>query len=383
MAKRIPNSAIPRPSAPLTRNRRNYGKTPPSNISLSEQATPQARPEKPPHRPANQPLKSPESIQTHLPIPASSPSVTVESILAGKLSEETKRAYRSDLKYFLKFLGYHTPIKNPDEFITILSGVTRDTAAAYRDYMLNDKGLSAATVKRYLATISTVYEALREESIISRNPFSWVKRPKVPNIGKTAAFTEEQAGLILEQPNLSTPMGRRDRIILLLLFFCGLRRSEVIKICKEDFFETQGHLMLWVFGKGRSDKSESVMVPDLIQNEIRAYLSEKEEGPIFTALSRNIHFNNTGKPISANRIYLMFKGYCEQAGIDPNGYSPHSSRATFITLCLKGGADVRSVMYSARHSNPSTTLLYDRARLDIENHASKYLHIKMDKTPAE
>ncbi len=374
MARRIPNSAIPRPSTPLTRNRRNYGKKPPNNVSLPEQSSSQTYPKPSPKVPDRKSPLPLIPITKHEPTLPPAPSVTVDSILAGKLSEETKRAYRSDLKHFLKFLGYPDQIRNPDELITVLCKVDRNMAAAYRDHLLEVENMAAATVNRHLATANTIYAALLEEGIINRNPFSWVKRPKVSNVGKTAALTQEQAEAILAQPDLLTPMGQRDRILLLLMFFCGLRRSEVRKVAREDFFETQGHLMLWVHGKGRSDKSESVMIPDQIQYEIRDYIADKA-GPLFIPTFRN---NNTGKPISANRVFLLFKKYCQLAGIDPKGFSPHSTRATFITLTLKGGASIQSVMYASRHANPSTTIRYNSERLNVENHASKHLHIKVD-----
>ena len=208
-----------------------------------------------------------------------------------------------------------------------------------------------------------------------------MRRPKVSREGKTHAFTQEQSESILAQPDTSTPIGKRDRIILLLLFFCGLRISEVVKIAKEDFYMTSGHPMVFIHGKGRADKSESVFIPPAIWPEIQVYLAGIE-GALFPAHSRNIHYN-TGKPISAHRVYLLFKEYCRMAGIDAAIFTPHSSRATFITLCLSGGADVRSVMYAARHSDPSTTIRYDRQRLNMENHASQHLHIRVSQSPEE
>lgn len=150
---------------------------------------------------------------------------------------------------------------------------------------------------------------------------------------------------------------------------------------REDLYMTSGHPMAFIHGKGRVDKSESVFIPPLIWGEIQAYIADKE-GPLFTAHSRNTKYN-TGKPISSHRVYLLFKEYCRMAGVDASTFSPHSTRATFITLCLSGGADVRSVMYAARHSDPSTTIRYDRQRLDMENHASQHLHIRIANSSKE
>jgi hypothetical protein len=244
MTKRTPNSTISKASPPLYPRRKQYGASTPSGAAAVTRSKPKAKSQNIPQAP-DAPILPPVPIAKHEPIPPPAPpTITVEAILAGKLSEQTKRAYRSDLKHFLKFLGSIDVINNPDELITILYSVDRNTAAAYRDHMLQVENMAAATINRHLATVNTIYIALLEEGMIARNPFSWVKRPKVPNTGKTAAFTQEQAESIIAQPDISTPMGKRDRILLLLLFFCGLRRSEVVKVSREDFFETQGHLML-------------------------------------------------------------------------------------------------------------------------------------------
>lgn len=155
MARRIPNSNIAPPSHTFKPRRKKYGEATP-NIPVTPQKS------KPSHKPSKkQPVQSPVPIKPLPVIP--SLSVTIDSILAGKLSIETKRAYRSDLKHFLKYLGHPKALKNPDELITILCNVNRTTAAEYRDHMLQIENKAAATVNRHLATINTVYNALTEE----------------------------------------------------------------------------------------------------------------------------------------------------------------------------------------------------------------------------
>ncbi len=289
------------------------------------------------------------------------------------LSNETRRVYKTDFNCFLAFLNIPKDASDA-AILAALVPMNRQQAAAYRDYLLLDRNLSASTVCRRLSIANTVFEMLKEENLIERNPFSRVKRPKVGNTGTTPAFNRRQAELILAQPNLATEAGRRDRIILLLLFYCGLRRSEVCKVAAEDFYEDQGHILLRVHGKGRSDKDQRVKIPARIWPEIKMYLAGRE-GLLFTGVGRNGNYNRKDRPIGAGRIYLMFRRYCRMAGLPPEKYSPHSTRATFITLCLAGGADVRSVMYAARHSDPSTTIRYDRARQDLEKHATDYLDL--------
>ncbi len=300
----------------------------------------------------------------------------IQSLLSGQTSAETKRAYRGDLKHFLAFINHPEALDDMASLPKALASVDRNTATAYRDFMMITEKRAASTVNRRLATISTIFKALCEEGYIAKNPFSWVKRPKLGNIGKTPAFTQEQAESIISQPD-DSDMGKRDRILLLLLFFCGLRRSEVIKVESGDFYQSQGHTLLKVYGKGRGDKSDVVLVPDSVWEEVREYIKDRGEGLLFTAQSRNTTYNRSDRPLSASRVYLIFKQYCRMAGIDADVYSPHSTRATFITLCLKGGADVRQTAYAARHLDVSTTIRYDRQRLDIENHASRHLNISL------
>lgn len=365
--KRIPSSAVTASSPPMKSKRRQWGK----NQEKSNQTAPYTSISSLDHPPAS----ITPTTKTALTPKTQQSAISVESLLAGQLSNETKRAYRSDLKAFLGFLGYPDALDKPDVFISVLRRVDRELASKYRDSLL-EEGKAATTITRRMTAINTAFEILKEEGLVARNPMNRVKRPKVSNEGKTAALSQEQVEMILTQPDLSTPMGRRDLVILLLLFFCGLRRSEVIGIEKDDFFMTQGHAMLWVHGKGRSDKSDSVLIPGQIWPEIKAFLDENETGLLFTAQSRNAGYNRLDKPISVNRLYSMFKNYCERAGIDSKNYSPHSTRATFITLCLAGGADVRSTMYAARHASPGMTIRYDRQRMNLADHASSHLQLR-------
>ena len=370
MKKNIPSSAIANPSPPMRSRRRQWGKIPESQLPINPQPAQLEHPSTPP------------SITKASPSPitptVTQPHITLDSILSGNLSRETKRAKRADLKHFLKYLGHPDVIDDPSSCINILQTVTHTTLALYRDFLIQEEKKAAATVSRHLSSISMAFDLLKEEEVISKNPLARVRRPRVSNEGKTSAFTQEQVELILSQPDTSTLLGRRDKVLLCLLFFCGLRRSEIIRVAKSDFFQSQGHTLLWIFGKGRSDKDESVMIPHQIWHIIKAYIEEIDGDLLFTSQSRNPNHNKPDRPLSANRVYSLFKGYCCKAGLSPDNYSPHSARTTFITLCLSGGADIRSTMYAARHSSPEMTVRYDRQRMDLENHATKYLHISIN-----
>ena len=168
-------------------------------------------------------LPVPVQRTTAIPAPPSQPIINIEALLSGQLSTATKKVYRTDFYSFVAYLNISANKVHDDALIlSELIRVDRQQAAAYRDFLLIEKKLSASTICRRLSVINTVFEMLKEEGLVERNPFSRVKRPRVSNIGKTPAFNRKQAELILEKPNLATKAGRRDRILLLLLFYCGL-----------------------------------------------------------------------------------------------------------------------------------------------------------------
>jgi integrase len=130
-----------------------------------------------------------------------------------------------------------------------------------------------------------------------------------------------------------------------------------------------------VHGKGQSTKGEStVKISPRIWPEIKAYIAEiGGKGLLFTGTSRNREYNRKEKAISPTRVYFLFQKYAEMAGIDPEAFSPHSARATFITLCLKAGADIYAVMRASRHTTPEATIKYDRARMTLSDYPSDRL----------
>lgn len=301
---------------------------------------------------------------------------TVEDFLCGQLSEETKKAYRTDLKTFLRFLGSPMKYRTPEGFLQTMADVDRQKAAAYRDYLLH-KGYAAATVYRKLSVVSNVIQVLVDDRILPRNPFSLVKRPKVSNDGKTPGFTKEQAELLITLPDQRTKMGRRDRALLMLMFFCGLRRAEVAKVRIEDFYQDSGYVCLRILGKGKSTKQDIVKVPVIVWDAVKKHMPNTKEGLLFTGQSRNRSYNHKDKPLSPKRINLIVKKYCAMANIDPANFSAHSTRVTCITLALDGGATIRSTMQMARHKSPSTTIRYDRSRQNLSNHASDHIHLDL------
>ncbi len=137
----------------------------------------------------------------------------------------TRRAYKIDVHEFMRFVG----IVRPEDFRI----VTRAHLLAWRKD-LEARELSGATIRRKLAALSSLFEHLCEVNAITHNPVKGVKRPKVESYeGKTPALGDHQARKLLDVPDSETLKGKRDRALLSVLLYHGLRREELctLKVC--------------------------------------------------------------------------------------------------------------------------------------------------------
>ncbi|MGF6532727.1 site-specific recombinase XerC [Paraburkholderia sp. GAS206C] len=155
---------------------------------------------------------------------------------------QTRRAYRIDLRDFMGFVG----IVQPEEFRT----VTRAHVLAWRKH-LEARQLSGATIRRKLAALSSLFDYLCERNAVLLNPVASVKRPKGnSNEGKTPAMGDHQARALLHAPDADTLKGKRDRAMLAVLLYHGLRREELCLLKVRDIHQRRGVLHLRVHGKG-------------------------------------------------------------------------------------------------------------------------------------
>ncbi len=189
----------------------------------------------------------------------------------------TRRAYRRDVQQFVRFTG----IEEPGEF----RHVTRAHVIAWRDE-LESRGLAAATVRRKMSAIASLFDFLCERHSVETNPVHGAARPNEgANEGKTSAISDDQALRLLEAPDEHTLKGRRDRAILRVLLFHGLRRQELCDLRVGDVQERRGMPHLQVRGKG--DKIRYLPIEPGALRMIREYLEVAGHGEQRDARSFN------------------------------------------------------------------------------------------------
>lgn len=264
----------------------------------------------------------------------------------------TRRAYRNDLQEFMGFAG----IEKPDE----LRLVTRAHVLAWRKD-LERRDLEGSSIRRKLAALSSLFKFLCDENAVLSNPTDGVKRPKVDSYeGRTPALGDAQARHLLRQPEGSDLQSLRDRALLSVLLYHGLRREELVRLTIADRHLRRGVPHLKIHGKG--SKVRYIPLHPAAQAAIDDYLqaSGHTSGPLF----RPVRNNRTGtleRPLSTDGVYKIVRGYGKKLGI-PSGARPHVLRATAATNALEHEADIARVQEWLGHADISTTRLYDRRR---------------------
>lgn len=269
----------------------------------------------------------------------------------------TRRAYQGDVKSFMRFVG----ITAPEQFRI----VTRAHVIAWRRKLESDE-LGAATRRRKLSALSSLFEYLCEANAIIQNPVAGVKRPgEGANEGKTPALSDAQARKLLDAPPEDTLKGKRDRAILAILLFHALRREELCLLKVKDVGQRRGVPHLTIHGKG--SKIRYIPLHPIAQERIELYLedsghSSKRNDALFRPL------RGRGLKLTAQTLYsrVVLK-WAQASGIFFEGFSPHSLRATAATNALENKAELAQVQEWLGHSNVATTRLYDKRASRMED----------------
>jgi integrase/recombinase XerD len=271
-------------------------------------------------------------------------------------NKHTQRAYRNDVGQFMAFVG----IQRPEEFRT----VTRAHIIAWRKD-LEGKILAAASIRRKLSALADLFDYLCEKNAITHNPVAGVDRPtEGSNEGKTPAIADSEARQLLAAPSADTLKGKRDRAILAVLLYHGLRRAELCALRVKHFAPRRGIMTLTVHGK--RSKIRYLPVHPRAVGLIQEYLEASghaadADGAIFRPVKRPD--GKLEKSLTSDSVYRnVVMKYAKELGITVDGFGPHSLRTTAATNALEHNADIAKVQEWLGHSDISTTRLYDKRK---------------------
>ena len=237
--------------------------------------------------------------------------------------------------------------------------VRRAHVIAWRK-MLEERGLGPATRRRKLSAVSSLFRYLCNENAVHENPVSGVRRPRMENAneGRTPALSDAQARRLLSAPEGGSLQARRDRALLAVLLYHGLRRDEVARLTVGSLHEHRGVPHLRVRGKG--SKTRPVPVHPAALSALGDYLELATHGRDRNApLFQPTQARWAGRPLTGDGIYKLVRKYASLAAI-PMERIVHALRATAATNALEHEADIARVQDWLGHANVSTTRLYDR-----------------------
>jgi len=259
--------------------------------------------------------------------------------LEAGLSRNTLSAYRSDLVQLSSWLNAapHTATR------TQLQEYLADCAA---------RGVRPRTTARLLSTLRRYYQYLVRENLISEDPSALLESPK---IGRPLpkSLSEEQVESLLQAPDVSTPLGLRDRAMLEVLYATGLRVSELVGLEMQQLNLQAG--VVQVIGKG--NKERLVPLGEEAVHWLQQYLT-MGRGELLREQSTNVLFVTTrGGAMTRQAFWHNLRRFAKRAEIHV-ALSPHTLRHAFATHLLNHGADLRVVQMLLGHADLSTTQIY-------------------------
>lgn len=262
--------------------------------------------------------------------------------VARRLSKNTLDAYSRDLG---ALLGAAQESKIPLDRLAI-----RDLEDIVRNLMT--AGLSPRSVSRFVACVRGFYRFLAREGHVHVNPADDLRSPRSwPALPKF--LSPEEVDRLIEQPDISRPIGRRDRALIELLYATGMRVSELVSVRTRDLNLRRGYLIC--LGKGSKERLVPMGRPAV--RWLKRYLETARAELLRNVESDWVFLNARGGQLSRVGFWKILKKYGLQAGL-PKNLSPHVIRHSFATHLLERGADLRAIQVLLGHADLSTTQIY-------------------------
>ena len=258
-------------------------------------------------------------------------------------SPHTIAAYSKDLAKFSKFAGPHIRWKDVDHLLI-------------RSYLahLYEQGLSKPSVARALASLRSLYKWLAREGLVQQNPAKLVSTPKLPKKLPRVPTIEDMNGLLDSDIAAVTNFPARDRVILELLYGCGIRNSELVGIDLEHIKWSDEVILV----RGKGKKERYVPLGDSAAEAIRNYLPRRAEALIGSKMSSAaMLINRRGSRLTTRSVGRIVKSVAVAKGL-PSDVHPHTLRHAFGTHLLEEGADLRAIQELLGHERLSTRQRY-------------------------
>ena len=268
------------------------------------------------------------------------------------LSEHTRQAYRRDLQHFQGYCESSGIEKWKEMDGRLMRGFV---AQRHR------QGLGGRSLQRNLSAVRAFYRYLLKAGLVSHNPAQGIVTPKTARKLPNALDVDQSAQLV--EIKEDDPLSLRDRAILELIYSCGLRLSELVKLDLSSIDYGDG--IVTVTGKG--NKTRMIPVGRHALEAVRTWLKVRDG---LAGENENALFVSTrGTRISPRSIQQRLRKWSVQQGLNTHVH-PHMLRHSFATHILESSGDLRAVQELLGHADISTTQVY--THLDFQHLARVY-----------
>jgi len=259
------------------------------------------------------------------------------------LAKNSLDAYRRDLRLFAGWLEANRPGRG------LLAVGAQDLGAYFADRHPESR---PSTANRRLSVFKRFYGLLLRRGQIAEDPCL-----KMPSARQPTRFvhtlTEDQVEALLAAPDVSTPLGLRERTMLELMYASGLRVSELVALKLVEVSLNDG--VLRVTGKG--SKTRLVPFGEEARRWLERYLKDARGIILGGQVDDALFVTGRGGPMTRQMFWILVKKHAQKAGVT-GPLSPHTLRHAFATHLLNHGADLRVVQLLLGHADISTTQIY-------------------------
>ncbi len=258
-------------------------------------------------------------------------------------SPYTIRNYLGDVREFVNFLI--------ERGVKSLEDVNRKVMREYLASLL-ERGRTRRSVARKLSALRRFYRFLKEKKGISADLVFSLFMPKRER-ALPSFLNEREISLLLSAPDISTPLGLRDRALLELLYAAGLRVSEIRGLDIEDVNLARREVLV----RGKGKKERWALFGEPAARALREYLERGRPLLVGGREERALFVSRRGERLSVRAIQEIVRKHARKGGLEKRVWT-HLIRHTFATHMLRRGADLRAVQELLGHSSLATTQIY-------------------------
>lgn len=260
-------------------------------------------------------------------------------------SQKTVISYQNDIEKFFAFLSSEGILMDDVDLLVIRNFLSKELSS----------GVSKRSCKRRLSSLKHFYSFMCKKGYVKYNPFEYISSPKTEKKIPDVLYEKQVEELLTANRKRTDELAIRDQAMLEVLFYCGLRASELVGIKLSDVDIRNRYIR--VIGKGNKERivpftDGCAQTLDTYVKQCRPLLASKQ--PLITMY---YFLNNQGKPLTTRGLEYILKTIEEKTGVFLHLH-PHMLRHSFATNLLDKGADLRVIQELLGHESINATQIY-------------------------